>query len=176
LTNIWASLLLTLTGGLLAITGTVTSLRIQAKNAAIARQEQYKREDSYRLFDKRQLAYSELYLHVGEVRRTLAILSRNKDSREAFQAAREARNQYWSAYAVVRLIGSPDVFEAAKDLFKWMDESRDTREFDDASYRKFLSRFTEVARSELVQPAGSDAVAHSETLSRKRRWYGQKLR
>lgn len=175
MTNIWTSLLLTLTGGLLAIAGTVTSLRIQAKNAAMARQEQYKREDGYRLFDKRQLAYSELYLRVGEVRRTLAILSRNKDSKEAFLFAREARNKYWSAYAVVRLIGSLEVFEAANELFKWIDESRDTREFDDASYRKFLSRFTEAARSELVQPASSHAVARSETLSRKRRWYGRKL-
>lgn len=170
MTNVWTSLLLTLTGGVLAITGTVTSLRIQGKHAALARQEQYKREDGYRLFDKRQLAYSELYLRLGPVRRCLVRLSRNSDSEEAVNAALEARNQYWSAYAVVRLIGSPEVCKAASNMLRWIDESRDSRQYDDASYGNLLNHFTSGARSDLITPANSHAGADSGTALVKSRW------
>lgn len=171
MTNVWTSLLLTLTGGVLAIAGTATSLRIQAKHANLARQEEYKSEDTYRLFEKRQLAYSELYLRLGPVRRCLSALYQNSDSEEAAKAASEARSQYWSAYTVVRLIGSPEVYNAANDLLRWIDQSMDVKQFDSSSYRSLLNRFTRAARAELVNPVSSRPEAESDAVPVRRRWF-----
>jgi len=171
LTNVWTSLLLTLTGGIVAITGTVTSLRIQAKHAALARQEEYKREDRYRLFEKRQLAYCELYLRLGAVRQSLSILSENSDSEEAVNAASEARSQYWAAYTVVRLIGSSDVYNAANDLLRWIDQSIDVKQFDIPSYRSLLNRFTRAARAELGNSVSSQIESESQAVPVRHHWF-----
>ncbi|MFL6123065.1 hypothetical protein, partial [Actinophytocola sp.] len=60
--NLIASLLLAVTGGMLTVVGSLVSQRFQVKHDREIRQEQYAREDAYRLYEKRVEAYSALYL------------------------------------------------------------------------------------------------------------------
>jgi hypothetical protein len=147
--SVWTSLLASVTGGVIAIVGAVTGLRLQAKQAAKVREEQYAREDKYRLYEKRQAAYADLYLRVGKNRKALAILSRNPDSEEALDDARTARNNYWEAFAVVRLIGSEEMANLSEEFLEYIDEKRRTRQFDSDEYRAWVSRLTNTARQEL---------------------------
>ena len=147
--NVWSSLLLALTGGALTITGTVTGLRLQARHAAKARTEQYEREDRYRLFDKRQNAYVELYLKIGSARRQLVIYSRNANAADVLTDARTARNEYWAAYAVARLIGSEEVFSIADEILSFFDDSIQQGRFNHEQFVTLLQGFTDAARKEL---------------------------
>jgi hypothetical protein len=79
----------------------------------------------------------------------LAILSRNPDSEEALDDARTARNNYWEAFAVVRLIGSEEMANLSEEFLEYIDEKRRTRQFDSDEYRAWVSRLTNTARQEL---------------------------
>jgi hypothetical protein len=145
-----ASLLLALTGGALTIAGSLVALRFQARYARETRQEQYVREDAYRLFEKRVDAYSALYLRIGPARRALASLAKSAEPDELVAQARDARSDYWAAYTTVRLIGSQEVFEAADQMLVFIDDSIEQVTFDRARYMEILRRFTNTVRMELI--------------------------
>lgn len=147
--SVWTSLLLSATGGVIAIVGTITGLHLQAKQATRLRKEQYAREDKYRLYDKRQAAYADLYLRAGKMRRALATLSCNPDSEEAIDGASMARSNYWEAFAVVRLIGSDEMVKLSSDLLWHIDEKLEIRQFDGEEYRSWIDRLTSAARQDL---------------------------
>ncbi len=156
MTNMWLSLLSTVIGGVIAIVGTTVGSHIQNRHTARARQEQYAREDKYRLFDKRQSAYVQLYLQIGDVRRALAILARQEGSSVAKAEALNSRNEYWSAYTAVRLIGSTEVYKIANDILAFFDECLEKCKFDQDSFRSLLKKFTLAARRELLMESEND--------------------
>lgn len=148
--NLAASLLIAVTGGMLTVVGSLVTLHFQAKNAREIRREQYLREDSYRLFDKRVAAYSALYLSVGPARRAISLLAKSGPPAGGKDEARAARSDYWAAYTTVRLLGSDEAFKIANNMLMFIDESIERVEFDEVTYRRLLQRFTDTVRTELL--------------------------
>lgn len=150
LPNVVASLLLAVTGGMLTVAGSLVTLHFQARNSREIRREQYLREDTYRLFEKRVDAYSTLYLRLGATRRALYLLAKSGPSEGGEDEARAMRSDYWAAYTKVRLFGSRKAFQIANDLLIFIDQSIDGAEFDQTRYSHLLRCFTDTVRKELL--------------------------
>lgn len=144
------SLLLALAGGIIGGGSSLVTMWTQSRTAERVRHEQFAREDRFRLFEKRLESYSALYICIGHARRLLTLFSQTPDSEERLQSARRARNEYWAAYTVVRLIGSDEISQVASELLDFIDRSRETATFDEGEFGRLLNVFIKAVRRELI--------------------------
>lgn len=84
------------------------------------------------------------------------MLAKSDESEELAVQAMAARNDYWAAYATVRLIGSNEVFKAADQMLVFVDDSVEQTAFDRTRYVELLQRFTNAVRAELIDEGRDD--------------------
>lgn len=130
----WIALLSAIFGGLIGVSGTLLGSRMQLKEARRGRNEQYAREDKFRLHRDRLEAYSDFYVAAGNARASMA-------SHKAGTAGADARNEVWRAFIRVLLIGNRTVLDAATAILVHVTEVvfQEAR-FDDGQYRVLINK------------------------------------
>jgi hypothetical protein len=133
-------------GGLIGTTGTLLAWRTQAKEARRIREEQYDREDRFRLHKERVEAYSAFYVAAGHARRTL-----RSDPTE--ESAMEARAEVWHKFTRVLLVGDRPVLDAASDILAYVTAvAHEGRRFDVDHYSELIWRLQATARADITSP------------------------
>jgi hypothetical protein len=125
--------------------------RFQSREAARARQEQYRREDEYRLHQRRVDVYTAFCVDAGHMRALMASPDRSGDGRAR---AVGARNALFEAYTSVALIGGPEVWEAAGAIMEFTDGVVfGGQEFDFAEWPRLIMRIRAASRRDLIRDA-----------------------
>lgn len=151
------SLLLTGLGGLLAIAGTIAGHAWQARENRRIRLEGYRREDRYRLYNDRLQAYRELHLAVGKARKALAGYSNESRDPDPSDRVMELRNEFWSAYTLVWLIGGMEVVRASTRIFNTVDAVvAGNEKFDSSRWGELVRSYISAARADLFHATEAD--------------------
>ena len=141
---IWESLVLTALGGGIGVAGAVAGARMQANDARRSRQEQYEREDRFRLHQERIAAYSRFYVIVGQLRASLGTDPQG-------QAALDKRAELWHAYTGVLLLGSEAVLKIAVEVVLQADNVVwRGAPLDRDAWRQLIRRLQLALRTDLI--------------------------
>lgn len=168
---IWESVLLTITGGLVAAGAGLLGTTLQVRQAARAGLAQHEREDRYRLHQERVAAYVEFAVSSGSARAAMQDLTSETD--EDDDERRTARNDAQRHYLKIVLLGAAAVIVAARRMMAYADGVVFQRDpFDPDSWDDLLGSFLEAARHDLTghtDLARAWAATHREPPPPRRR-------
>ena len=140
----WISVVSGALGGVIGVLGTLLGARLQFKEAARVRTEQYRREDRFRLHKERIDAYADFYISAGIARRAMAS---GAEQRKLSQA----RNRLWRAFARVLLVGEEEVLRSARPILTYVsDVAYEGVKFDADRYRELIAGFQRSARGDVA--------------------------
>ena len=141
----WIPVVSVAVGGLIGVLGTLLGVRLQIKEAARARVEQYTREDRYRLNRDRIDAYASFDRAMGHARN---VMSSSKAEQSVLV---DARDEVWARYSLVMLVGEQQVIGVVKEMMAYVNEVLDrSRKFDAIECLALVRQFRAAARGDLI--------------------------
>jgi hypothetical protein len=159
------SLLLTGLGGVLRIAGTLLATQWQTRVARHIRQEQYSREDRYRLATERIRAYSSFYQAAGKARSSMGVYTKTAGQDVSLEEVMDARNALWDAYTVIALIGDDDTAARASAVVEFVaDVAEGQSPFVPSRWSELIRDYVRTSRLELVFAANSNRSSSSREM------------
>jgi hypothetical protein len=154
---VWDALVLTALGGAIGTGGTWFGARIQAREAARVRSEQYVREDRFRLHKERVEAYSAFWVAAGNLRGHLDANARGIRVPGGGLQQRELRNLLWDTYTRVALVGAKPVLDAASNILGYADRVISAgHPFDRDKFADLTGQLRRAGRADLAGIDGAE--------------------
>jgi uncharacterized membrane protein len=150
--SLWLPVIGTVVGGLLGITGSLVGATAQSRWAAKARNEQYLREDQFRLYSKRVEIYTAFNIAAGKTRAVLIAGGARDD-----QERRAVRNVLFEAQIPMELMARCRTRATARALLDFTDSVVFAgKQFDPEEWGPMIRELRHACRHDLI----GDAEGH----------------